>query len=194
MRRKLLMLSVCCLVLVFMLAPFVSAKNYKVRSRPAGKSNVGHLYLYEKETVGWTVIENGAWGKMKYSLSGSSFNFVFNGKKSIPGEQYTLIYYPDPWPGLGLICLGTGTANGGGNINIQGSVIMETSLPIPEDLNSPENSDHDTCIADSTCIDGAKIWMVLSNDVDCIEQEMTSWNPADYLFEDMGIFFTYVPE
>jgi len=36
--------------------------------------------------------------------------------------EYTLIYYPDSWPGNGLICLGRATANNGGNVHIDGLV------------------------------------------------------------------------
>ena len=191
MAKKLLTSVVCCLVVLFLMASFVSAKNPKGPSGPAGKSNVGRLYLYEKSEADWSIVEDGAWGKMKYRLSGTAFRFVFNGKKLIPGEEYTLIYYPDPWPGTGLICLGTGTANEGGNVHIKEAAPIVTDLPTAEDLNNPENPSHDTCDTDSTCIDGAKIWLVLSSDVDCEDQEMIGWNPAEYLFEDIGIFFDY---
>jgi len=45
---------------------------------------------------------------MKYNLMGPEFQFSFQGKNLVPEVDYTLIYYPDPWPGLGLVCLGTG--------------------------------------------------------------------------------------
>ncbi len=189
MARKMSTSFVCCLAVVFLMASFASAKNPKGPSGPAGKSNVGRLYLYEKSEADWSVVEDGAWGKMKYRLSGPTFRFVFNGKKLIPGEEYTLIYYVDPWPGTGLICLGTGTANEGGNVHINEAAPVGTDLPIDEDLNNPNAPGHDDCDTDSTCIDGAKIWLVLSSDVDCDGQEMIGWNPAEYLFEDIGIFF-----
>lgn len=191
MRRKLLVSCVGCLAIVFFMASFAIAKNPKGPSGPAGKSNVARLYLYEKSPVDWTIVEDGAWGKMKYRMSGPYFEFVFNGKKLVRGENYTLIYYPDPWPGSGLICLGTDTARGRGNVHIEGQVFIGEGLPLPEDLNNPENPGHEAC---STCIDGAKIWLVLSDDVDCEGQLMIGWNPSEYLFEDMGIFYTYVDE
>ena len=84
-------------------------------SKQAGKSNVGHLYLYEKmpdpeagREDPWVIVEGGMWGKMKYDLEGPTFDFVFNGHRLPIGVEYTLIYYPDPWPGLGLICLVSG--------------------------------------------------------------------------------------
>ena len=136
----------------------------------AGKSNTAHLYLYEKD-AGWIIVEDGAWGKMKYNLSGETFDFVFNGHGLEPGFDYTLIYYPDPWPGSGLICLGSATANNGGNVHIADSVEIDTDLPIEADEN-----------------DGAKIWLVLSEDFDCSDGWF-AWNPAEYLFEENLITF-----
>ena len=134
----------------------------------AGKSNVAHLYLYEKNCDNWDIAEEPAWGKMKYNLSGSTFDFVFNGHDLPIGENFTLIYYPDPWPGKGLICLGSGTVNEGGNIHIKESVVDTGDLPIS---------------ADDNYVYGAKIWLVLTADVSCQTQEMTGWTCDAYLFE-----------
>ena len=154
-----------------------------VLAAPAGKSNVAHLYLYQKWCDGssdWPIVDPGAWGKMKYNLSGPEFDFVFNGHGLVPGTDYTLIYYPDPWPVTGLICLGIGTVNGNGDIHIAASVDTG-DLPIDTDENL-----------------GAKIFLVLSSDVDCDGQVMTNWtgpypgNPDGlniYLFEDEQITF-----
>jgi len=131
---------------------------------PAGSSNIAHLYLYEKDSVTWEIVEGGAWGKMKYNQSGSTFDFVFNGHDLDAGVDYTLIYYPDPWPGTGLICLGSGTVNEEGDVHIAESV-NTGDLPACGDPNI-----------------GAKIWLVLSDDVDC-DNKMTGWNPTEYLFE-----------
>lgn len=139
----------------------------------AGNSNIAHLYLYEKD-ANWDVVDKGAWGKMKYNLSGEMFEFVFNGHGLEAGYDYTLIYYPDPWPGNGLICLGSGTANKGGEVHIAESYEGIDFLPVVLDDNFP---------------DGAKIWLVLKEDVNCVAQEMVGWNPEEYLFEDDLIQF-----
>ena len=163
MFKKFCILTVVIVAVALISVPAIS----KGPTGAAGKSNVGHLYLNEKDPGTWEVIEGGAWGKMKYNLSGSTFDFVFNGHDLEPGYSYTLIYYPDPWPGQNLICLGEGTANGGGNVHIMGSA--ETGdLPAEDDQNFP---------------DGAKIWLVLSTDVDCGARLMILWNPIEYLFE-----------
>lgn len=151
-------------------------KGPKGPSGPAGKSNMGHLYFYEKDPSEWTIVEEGAWGKMTYQTSGMYFNFVFNGHGLVPDNEYTLIYYPDPWPGAGLICLGAGVAvlneDGYGDVHIKGAVETCGDLPMEGDENK-----------------GAKIWLVLSGDVDCNERQMTGWNPTDYLFEHVLITY-----
>ncbi|MCU0653482.1 MAG: hypothetical protein MUD10_04445 [Candidatus Pacebacteria bacterium] len=147
---------------------------------PAGKSNTGQLYLYEKNPADWTVVDGGAWGKMTYKLSGPAFDYVFNGHGLVPGGDYTLIYYPDkagnPWPRTDVICLGQGLANNGGNAHIANAVDTTTSLPSAADINA-----------------GAKIWLVESAAVDCAAGVMSGWNPTEYLFEGDLINFTYEP-
>jgi hypothetical protein len=143
----------------------MAAVVFAGKNGPKGKSNIAHLYLYEKDPTTWEIVEDGAWGKMKYNLSGSEFDFVFNGHGLEPGADCCLIYYPDPWPGEGLICLGSGTVSEDGNVHIKNAVDTG-DLPADYDEN-----------------DGAKIWLVLSDDVDCDEKKMVGWNPTEYLFE-----------
>jgi len=106
---------------------------------------------------------------MKYNQTGSTFDFVFNGHGLNAGEDYTLIYYPDPWPGNGLMCLGSSTlADVYGNVSVEAAIETNTDLPAVYDDNYP---------------DGAKIWLVKSGDVDCEAKKMIGWNPEKYLFE-----------
>lgn len=151
-------------------AGVVSGKNItkgKIPNGPAGRSHISHLYLFEKNPETWEIVDGGAWGKMKYNHIGSAFSFVFNGHALEPDMDYTLIYYPDPWPGSGLICLGEGTADIDGNVHIQNTMDIG-DLPTMEDENYP---------------DGAKIWLVFTADVDCMTAGMVGWNPTEYLFE-----------
>jgi hypothetical protein len=158
----------------------------------------GKLFLFQKcdqdlagtagyDSFGCPNIGSGPWaifpdqhrhgnGVLKYSLWGEKFAFSFEGHKLLPKKDYTLIYYPDPWPGTGLICLGSGTVNRGGNLQIHGKRDIAVSLPAPHDANySP--------VSPSGAV-GAKIWLVLSEDVQCsAETQMLNWNPAAYLFE-----------
>ena len=149
----------------------------KGKTGQAGNSNIAHLYLHEKENFveeGWDIVEDGAWGKMKYNLSGETFDFVFNGHGLVPGTSYILIYYPDPWSGdCYILCFGDEVvADSEGNVHIVGSVDMDTNLPAECDKNK----------------DGAKIWLVPSRDWD---DGMTGWNPESYLFEYDLITFEY---
>ena len=173
------------LVLIVLLIGALTVGVLAGKTGQAGKSNIAHLYLYQKtcdESDDWPIVDGGAWGKMKYNLSGEEFEFVFNGHGLVPGTDYTLIYYPDPWPVTGLICLGSGIVNDEGNIHIAESV-STGDLPAVDDENYP---------------DGAKIFLVLSSDVDCEGQVMTNWTgpwPGNhdginiYLFEGELITF-----
>lgn len=193
-----------------------------------GEGKEGKLFLFQKcdpslipaaeetnpkfDAVGCPLIGNGPWpiflgnhrwGQMQYNLLGDEFKFSFQGKKLLPDTDYTLIYYPDEWPGKGLICLGSNTANADGNMQIHGKLAIPSGLPAPYDKNFNP-------IAPSGAV-GAKIWLVLSADVKCessgeIDPEtglpadpaqMTGWNPAAYLFEGNLIVYQHtagVPE
>jgi len=135
----------------------------------------------------WPILDTGRWGQMQYNLLGDMFRFVFEGKKLVPETSYTLIYYPDPWPGDNLICLGNGTSNRGGNLQIHGNREIPSGLPTPDDANySPQG--------ESGAV-GAKIWLVRSDDVQCTDgAKMTNWNPEDYLFEGNLIVYQYGEE
>ncbi|MBW1787270.1 MAG: hypothetical protein JRK53_11730 [Deltaproteobacteria bacterium] len=169
----------------------------KGHSRPSGNSHIGQLYLYEKVPSGdtnpedgdcpgmlapWEIVEGGAWGKLTYTTSGETFDFLFNGHGLPGGVSYTLIYYPDDWTfaqGGNIICLASGITNRGGNIHLSGSVDPGDDLPI--------TGDQGDC---NYGYDGAKIWLVLSDDLtdDCV---FNNWGPTAYLFEDAVIFFDY---
>jgi hypothetical protein len=127
-------------------------------------------YLYEKDPSTWDVVGNGAWGKLDYWADWDEYEFKFKGRGLERWTEYTLIYYPDPWPGSGLVCLGDDESNRRGKVRIRDSVEAgDLPLPAAFDDNYPT---------------GAKIWLVLSDDVDCGNQEMTGWNPTEYLFEN----------
>jgi hypothetical protein len=141
----------------------------------------------------WPIFSgNGRVGVLHYNLWGKNFEFSFHGRNLLPNKSYTLIYYPDPWPGNGLICLGTGQTTPSenqnpknrhsrnvppGNIEIHGSLNIGTSLPASYDANFNP-------ISPSGAV-GAKIWLVLSDDVQCktTPTQMTNWDPTAYLFE-----------
>ena len=132
-----------------------------------------YLNLFQKDTLTYEIIEDGARGLLKYNLAGPEFVFDFNGQGIQAGANYVLMYYPDPWPGKGLICLGNGTVDSNGEIHIQASADTG-NLPAPFDENSE-----------------AKIWLALSDDVKCdVPSMMLSFQGQEYLFEEKGIVFS----
>jgi hypothetical protein len=118
-------------------------------------------------------------GELKYKLWGPLFSFDFKGEQLTPAESYTLIYYRNPW-GAPVTCLGQGVADKKGNVKIK-DALDTGSLPSANDANY---------LGDNP---GAKIWLVPSNDVDCVSSVMTAWNPAEYLFEYNSIVYTQTP-
>ena len=172
-----------------------------------GEAKVGRLYLFQKcdgdligqdgyDSFGCPVVGTGPWpifsdkgryGRLQYSLGGPKFKFSFEGRRLLPKQSYTLIYYPDGWPGEGLICLGAGKSNKAGNLNIKGNNDIGTSLPaavlnITGKQNVPDANFNP--VAPSGAV-GAKIWLVLTEDVDCGDgtSKMLDWDPEAYLFE-----------
>lgn len=164
----------------------VAAKN-----GPAGNSNIAHLYLYEKDPSDWSIVDDGAWGKMKFNLAGPTFDFNFNGKGLEPNTEYSLIYYADKpdrfvnWGGNnpGKL-IANGTSNEDGNIHLGDSIDLGMDLPHSDDANA-DISNHDYSGAPDfyATATGAKIWLVLSEDYDKDNTKMIAWNPEKYLFE-----------
>jgi hypothetical protein len=80
-----------------------------------GKSEMQHLYLYEKDSADWSVIEDGAWGKMTFNTD----RFVFNGHGLEAETSYSLIKYNGTdWPEAH--CIATGMSGSDGNIHLSG--------------------------------------------------------------------------
>ena len=213
--KKILILTM--VVMLTLLASVVMADEN-------GEAKAGRLFLFQKcdeslinatgydsfgcpniGTGPWPIFpDKNRWGKLDHSLWGDTFKFSFSGRGLLPETNYTLIYYPDPWPGdqgEGLICLGSGktTPNNvkgkgkgkgksgqkGGNIDIHGDVDIGTSLPADYDANFIPR--------DPSGAVGAKIWLVLSDDVQCTDgPHMLNWNPTAYLFEYNLIVFEYI--
>ena len=196
------------LVMVMLLAVVASV----VMADENGEGKAGRLFLFQKcdeslipisghDSFGcpnipgpWSIFpDKERWGRLDHSLWGDKFKFSFSGRGLPPEKNYTLIYYPDPWPGDKLICLGSGkttpakgkgkghgkSGQKGGNIEIHGVVDIGTSLPADYDKNFNPMSPSGAV--------GAKIWLVLSEDVQCptatVASKMLNWNPASYLFE-----------
>lgn len=164
MMRKLFWIIAAMLVFAAIISPVWGA-NPAADKGLNGKGKAEHLYLFEKDPGTWAIIDGGAWGKLTYLPDKGTF--CFNGHNLTPDSNYSLIYYPDPWPGYTLYLtttgLGTGIANEYGDVHITGTFNF-TTIPTLDDTNS-----------------GAKIWLVLAADHD--GTKMIAWNPTEYLFE-----------
>lgn len=113
MKKKLAILAATASFLA-MAVPVLAKKG---PTGPAGKSGMSHLYLHEKDQTDWSIMEDGAWGKITYGDE-----FVFNGHGLDPEVEYTLVRYTDPWPGT-PVCLGSDVANNGGNVHVAGEML-----------------------------------------------------------------------
>ena len=130
----------------------------------------------------WACDAAGGSGGLGYLAEGPTFSFDAEAVVPRADTDYVLIYYPDPWPGNGLICLGGPTTSGAdGSIALSGAAVIGTDLPIASDENVS---------------DGAKLWLVPADMVDCEGQVMANWSDCPgILFEkDIGnrVFYTFV--
>lgn len=140
-------------------------------------------YLYEKDPTTWDVVANGGAAMLKYLPEGEVFHFMLTAVNLTPHQNYSLIYYPDPFPGNGLICLGSNTAGVDGRLHMKTVGTGGTYTPPVDTGDLPAEGDLNT---------GAKIWLVLTDDIGgvCSEADhMTAWNPTEYLFENSLIYF-----
>lgn len=97
MRKKVVTLMLVVVLVGLISAGVAVGKNItkgKIPNGPAGRSPIAHLYFYEKNPETWGIVEDGAWGKMKYNQYGPDFNFVFNGHRLEAGYEFTLILLP----------------------------------------------------------------------------------------------------
>ena len=207
------------LVIVFMLTALATAAMAGDRGQGKG----GKLFLFQKCDEAmyelepdlytpsgcptadgpWPIMfQNRRWGQMHYNLVGDIFKFSFQGKKLLPDTDYTLIYYPDPWPGNNLIRLSEGRSNEAGNLQLHGNIEIFDSigdpsgLPTPDDANYYAKGELPEGKPSPSGATGAKIWLVLTDDlaVTLAEGEpdhMRSWNPSAYLFEGNLIVYQY---
>jgi hypothetical protein len=119
--------------------------------------------LAKKDPDTWAVISTN--GKLVYKADDTAF--VFKANSLVAGTPYSLISYTEIWGSPNGI-LGTGTADGSGNVQILGS-------SIPLICNHYSDGEY---IGQS----GAKIWLVPSTDLK-LDGSMAGFNPTTYLFE-----------
>lgn len=131
----------------------------------AGASHIAHLNFSQRDEEG-DVVDDGATGRMKYTWSGPTFDYVFNGHELEPGDEFTMTYQLEPVGESGAICLGSGTVNDEGDLHIKNSIELNSDLPMADDESE----------------DGALLVAVVSEDVNCEMDSMDAYIPEDYLF------------
>lgn len=142
------------------------------------KEPLATIHLAAKDNS-WNPIPGGAAGTLVYCPTDELFNYTFDGT-NLNQTEYCLIYYPDPWPGNGLIILGIGTPGSNGSLHLEGS--LDTG-----DMPAAFDQNYGT---------GAKIWLVPSNYVNQTLAKLTGWNQSQFIFEIEWLNYTkvYCPE
>lgn len=130
----------------------------------------GTMTLENKDAYWEPITGDGISGTVNYDYDDNAdiLSGTFTATGLTPDATYDLIYYSDPWPGTGGLVLGTGTADGTGNI--LSTIFTGTPVPDPNDMNLPV---------------GVKVWLVPNGEFvpDTPATWPNGWNPDDYLFE-----------
>lgn len=108
-------------------------------------------------------------GTLTYDIKSDLFTGEIHATKLAATTDYKLIYYKDPWPGIGSVEIVSGTTTAGGNLDITGISVNTGDIPAIGELRYPH---------------GGKIWLVKAADFS--GGQMTAWNPRSYLFEEEG--------
>lgn len=161
------------LVMTLLIVSPMFRSNAQGLSKPSGTSLKATLYLYG---------EDREFGKMIYNRSGEYLEYIFNAHNLLPNTKYNLIYYPQK--PIGLICIGEGVSNNGGELNISEKEIHITSIPFNTDINGDPLT---TTYQDGTT--GGKIWLLPSEQVNCNTLRFRTDTLTNVLYEDTLIYF-----
>jgi hypothetical protein len=145
--------------------------------------------LKQKNSIDWTINDNGTNAKLTYQLNSSMFNYELDAVGLATDTQYSLIYYADKqdrmndWggdnPGAEIVSF---TSDENGNGNVLGSVELGMNLPASDDWNGTNEANY--CASDNYLLcRGAKVWLVPTSDYDSTTKKLIAWNPDSYLFE-----------
>ena len=127
------------------------------------------VVLREKDPNTWLVVPGGNWGLFTVTNLNRMTFFSFRGVQVVPNADYCLISFKESYPGIGSVRIANGTSSSTGTLFIRG--ILPTLV-----WNTYTTGDY----AGQT---GAKIWLVLKNDVDYATGEFVLWHPGLYLFQ-----------
>lgn len=153
------------LILSVFALPMVSAGNLFGHQ-------VSELQLHEKNPADWSIVEDGAYGIVEFSVVNTPWKILQERMKVEvhglePKTSYQLIYYGDEthndvWNYA--TCIGEPKTTSTQGYFKSGSTRYNFIDMMNDDI--PQ-----------------KFWVVLSSDVDCEQGKMTKWRPTEYLFE-----------
>lgn len=137
---------------------------------PAGQSGASHVAHTDFTRIDPTTgdpVASDASATMMYFWYGSTFDYVLNAHGLAAGGQWTLAYQPEPLPSPGVLCLGSATVNGGGQLHLANSLELNSNLPPDFDpTGDPAAQPPDALLA-----------LVPSADVDCENAMNTTFEP-----------------
>ena len=145
-----------------------------------GTEEIATLNLLEKNTGTWVPVEGGANGTLTYYTSGPTFKYSFSANGLKTDENYSLIYYPDPW-GSSVIVLSDPMVPATGFIGVSSQEVeLSSDLPMSGDTNAV----------------GAKIWLVpsikLGSSVQGSSTTLSYSDTGKFLFEKNMITYTEI--
>lgn len=145
----------------------------------SGASQVAHTQFGLMDSTADTNAPLAESATMMYFWYNSTFDYVLNAHALAVGTQWTLTYQPEPLPSQGVMCLGSGIVNGGGQLHIANSIELNSNLPPNLDPTAdPSTQPPDALLA-----------LVPSADVDCSAGSMTNFEAGVYLWSDPRVRF-----
>lgn len=171
---KKVLIGILGILILISIFPIFQSKAQE--SKPSGTSIKATLYLHGL---------NNEFGKMIYNRSGQYFEYILNAHNLLPNTKYNLIYYPQKL--VGLICIGEGVSNDGGQLNISNREVHITSIPFNTDINGNTQT---TTYEDGTT--GGKIWLLPSSQVNCNQMFFLTNPLSNVLYEDTLINFSKI--
>ncbi|MDZ7798155.1 MAG: hypothetical protein U5L76_00895 [Patescibacteria group bacterium] len=160
--------------------------------------------ILENKDSNWDIVPDTTQARLYYNDYAEKFNYKLKASGLEINQTYALIYYADQqerfdnWGGDNPGALITEViANEKGNITETGHKDLGMNLPEDSDWNNSEDADYcnyHNGYDDYDHCNGAKIWLVPSDDYNETDNQLTSWNPDNYLFETDLITYTKATE
>ena len=128
----------------------------------SGRTEAGHLFLFERDPVDGGIVSDGASGVLSYMVPPDTLTmepFVFQGNRLAPETDFSLLCFH----GSDFLVLGKSKSDQSGRVHIAGHFNFGA---IPVATNGNEKG-------------GARVWLVLSKDIG--SYQVYNWTPSEYL-------------